>query len=72
MNSDELRNVIPIGGLNPRPVADRTLSITLTVEIEVGHDESPEVIDLRISDAVKAIEKALPGFTVECEDWDVS
>jgi hypothetical protein len=72
MNSDELRNVIPIGGLNPRPVSDRTLSITLTVEIEVGHDEDATVIDLRIEDAIKAVTKALPGFTVECEDWDLS
>ena len=72
MNSDELRNVIPIGGLAPRPVGDRTLSITLVVEIEVGGDESSEVIDLRIEDAIKAVEKALPGFSVECEDWDLS
>jgi len=72
MNSDELRNVIPIGGLAPRPVADRTLSITLIVEIEVGHDEDADIIDLRISDATKAVEKALPGFTVEVEDWDLS
>lgn len=72
MDSDDLRNVIPIGGLAPRPVADKTLSIYFTVQIDIGGDEPSDVIDLRVADAIKAVEKALPGFTVEADDWDLA